>query len=334
MEKAAVLGAGSFGTALGFVLAEKGYRTALWTRNASAEEEINFRSRNERYLPGFALPENLKASQDLKEVLEDARMVLFVLPTRELSCVASECREFLPPDVPLIVASKGIERKTLRLPPRIMEDALPAALHENLAYLSGPSFAGEIIQRLPTVVCIASRNEKTARRAQHGIAHDYFRVYWSPDTTGVELGGALKNVIAIAAGVSDGLGMGHNTRAAIITRGLREITRLGKAMGADPMTFMGLSGLGDLVLTCTADLSRNRTLGFELGRGRGLEEILAGRRQTVEGVETAESAHALSGKLGVEMAITREVYRLLYEGSAPGDAVRSLMERELKQETT
>ena len=331
--KVAVLGSGSFGTALASILATKDFAVTIWTRRPELAAAINERHTNERYLPGLTLPANLTAATDVGQVLADAQMVVLAVPAQQIGGVLREYGDRLPTGVPLVAAAKGIEEGSLRLVSEIIEAELPASFDRSrLSYLSGPSFAKEMIQRIPTVVSIASKSETTARQVQEAFYTDYFRTYWTPDVIGVEVGGALKNVIAIAAGVSDGLGFGLNTRAALITRGLAEITRLGVAKGADPLTFLGLAGMGDLVLTCTGDLSRNRTVGMKLGQGKKLKEALAEMNQVVEGVYTAESAYQLSQKLGVEMAITTEIYKLLYEDKDPLQVTRDLMGRELKRE--
>ncbi|MBE7437725.1 MAG: NAD(P)-dependent glycerol-3-phosphate dehydrogenase [Spirochaetales bacterium] len=330
--KVAVLGSGTFGTALASVLADKANETWIWTRREDQAADINERHENTRYLPGLALPPSLFAATDIERVLSSADLVVAAIPTQSIHGVLESYSRFLPRDVPIVVAAKGIEEGRLRLVCEIFEEELPGAYHKYLTYLSGPSFAREIIKKIPTVVSIASHNQEMARRVQEIFYHSYFRTYWTDDVIGVEVGGALKNVIAIAAGVSDGLGFGHNTRAALITRGLAEITRLGVLRGAQPTTFLGLAGMGDLVLTCTGDLSRNRTVGMKLGQGQKLPDILEEMKQVAEGVPTTRSAYQLAGKLGVEMAITTEVYHLLYEGKDPLQVTRDLMGRELKQE--
>ncbi|MGA2193563.1 MAG: NAD(P)H-dependent glycerol-3-phosphate dehydrogenase, partial [Nitrospirota bacterium] len=231
-----------------------------------------------------------------------------------------------------VSATKGIENDTLMTMGEVMEDVLPKKFHGRLAFISGPSFAKEVIKKMPTAVSVASHDPAAAKRIQEAFNTEYFRVYTNPDIMGVELGGALKNVIAIAAGCSDGLGFGHNTRAALITRGLAEIARLGMAMGANPLTFSGLSGMGDLVLTCTGELSRNRTVGYKLGQGIKLKEILDEMKMVAEGVKTTKAAYGLSKKHGVTMPITEQVYSLLYEGKGPKQVVRELMTRDLKSE--
>lgn len=330
--KAAVLGSGSFGTALGFVLAHKGWDVLIYARNESLVADINERHENTHYLPGFQLPDNLQATTDVAEVLFASKLVVFGIPTQSLTSVIKQVRDLLPAGVPIVSAAKGIEQGTHRIVSEIFEEELPGKFHKSLAYLSGPSFAKEIVQKIPTVVSIASKNEEVALQIQKDFFCSFFRTYWTDDVVGVEVGGALKNVIAIAAGVSDGLNLGHNSRAAIITRGLAEITRLGKAKGANPLTFLGLSGLGDLVLTCTGELSRNRTVGYKLGQGMTMEQIAAEMNQVAEGVATSQSAFELAKQLGLELAITEAVYRILYEGLDPSRAAYELMNRELKKE--
>lgn len=331
--KVAVLGSGSFGTALASILATKDFDVTIWTRHASLAESINREHINSRYLPGLELPANLKASTDLEANLSGAEMVVMAVPAQQIGGVIKEYGRLLPKNAPIVSAAKGIEEGSLRLVSEIMEQELPES-HDpgQLSYLSGPSFAKEMIARIPTMVSIASHNQETAQKVQNAFSTDYFRTYWTSDVIGVEVGGAMKNVIAIAAGVADGLGFGLNTRAALITRGLTEITRMGKAKGADPLTFLGLAGMGDLVLTCTGDLSRNRTVGLKLGQGKKLKQALEEMNQVVEGVYTTESAYQLSQKLGVEMAITTEIYRLLYEDKDPLKVTKDLMSRELKRE--
>ncbi|MBL8020896.1 MAG: NAD(P)-dependent glycerol-3-phosphate dehydrogenase [Leptospirales bacterium] len=330
--KATVLGSGSFGTALACVLADKNVDVWIWARNKDISRGISEQHENIKYFPGIKLPDNIKSSPDMAECLKGTELIVVGIPSQSLTSVIRENINILPEGVPMVSAAKGIDRETLRLVSEIFEEELPGKYHKYLSYLSGPSFAKEILKKVPTVVSIASRNEDVAKQVQQMFAHTWFRTYWTPDVTGVEVGGALKNVIAIAAGVSDGLGLGHNTRAALITRGLAEITKLGVKKGADPLTFLGLAGLGDLVLTCTGDLSRNRTVGFKLGQGMKLKEILAEMNQVAEGVVTTESAFLLAKKLGVEMAITEQVHELLYKDKDPKLVVRDLMTRDLKRE--
>jgi glycerol-3-phosphate dehydrogenase (NAD(P)+) len=330
--KIGLIGSGSFGTALGSLLADKGYDVLMWTRSKEQMDSINQSHKNNKHLKDLVLPEKLKASQSLEEVVADKDLILSAPPSHALTEILQKIKDILPQNSPIVSASKGIENNSLRMVSEIFETELPGRLHKNLSYLSGPSFAKEIIQRVPTVVSIASKNESTAKRVQEIFSFTYFRTYWTPDVIGVELGGSLKNVIAIAAGVVDGLGYGQNTRAAVITRGLNEITRLGVKKGADAMTFLGPSGIGDLVLTCCGDLSRNRSVGIKLGQGKKLSDILNEMNEVAEGVKTTKSAYDLSLKLGVSMPITEEVYKMLYEDKSPKDVMRDLMGRDLKRE--
>jgi len=330
--KIGLIGSGSFGTALGSLLADKGYEVLMWTRSTEQADGINKEHKNKKHLSDLILPEKLKASTSLEEVVRGKDLILSAPPSHVLTEIIHQIKDYLPPHAPIVSATKGIENGTLRMVSEIFESELPGRLQKNLSYLSGPSFAREIINRVPTVVSIASKNENTAKAVQEVFSFTYFRTYWTPDVVGVELGGSLKNVIAIAAGVVDGLGQGQNSRAAVITRGLNEITRLGVKKGADPMTFLGPSGIGDLVLTCCGDLSRNRTVGIKLGQGKKLAEILSEMNEVAEGVKTTKSAYDLSQKLGVSMPITEEIYKMLYEDKSPKDVLRDLMGRDLKRE--
>ena len=330
--KIGLIGSGSFGTALGSLLADKGYDVLMWTRSIDQADGINKEHKNRKHLSDLTLPEKLNASTSLEEVVRDKDLILSAPPSHVLTEIIHQIKDYLPAHAPIVSATKGIENGTLRMVSEIFESELPGRLQKNLSYLSGPSFAREIINRVPTVVSIASKNENTAKAVQEVFSFTYFRTYWTPDVVGVELGGSLKNVIAIAAGVVDGLGQGQNSRAAVITRGLNEITRLGVKKGADPMTFLGPSGIGDLVLTCCGDLSRNRTVGIKLGQGKKLAEILSEMNEVAEGVKTTKSAYDLSQKLGVSMPITEEIYKMLYEDKSPKDVLRDLMGRDLKRE--
>jgi glycerol-3-phosphate dehydrogenase (NAD(P)+) len=332
MERVAVLGAGSWGTALAKLLAEKGFEVRLWARREEQARAIEESRENSRYLSGFRLPPTLHATWEIDRALHRADLVLSVVPTHGLREMLTEAAPALP-DVPIVSASKGIEQSSLKLVSQIFEELLPERLHPRLTYLSGPSFAREVAAGMPTVVVVGGRDAEVTTRVQHAFATDRFRVYTSEDVVGVEIGGALKNVVAIATGIGDGAGFGHNARAALITRGLAEIGRLAAKMGGSPLTLAGLAGMGDLVLTCTGDLSRNRHVGLELGRGRKLADILAEMTMVAEGVKTAKSAHELALREGVEMPITHEVYRILYEDKPPMDAMVSLMTRGLKRES-
>jgi len=332
MTNVAVLGSGSFGTALAKVLADQGKPTKLWARRPEVAESVNDTRVNHHYLPGFTLPETLTATTDLADAVAGAELVLFVVPSHATRQVASEVKAALPDDAVLCCATKGIENDSLLLMSELLEHVLGQETRPRLSYLSGPSFAKEIAAGVPTAVTVASDDPATAERVQRELATPTLRMYYTHDVAGVEVGGALKNVIAIAAGAIDGLGGGLNTRAALMTRGLAEIGRVAIAKGADPMTLSGLAGMGDLVLTCTGSLSRNRTVGVELGKGRKLDEILGALGQVAEGVKTTKSAHDLGQKIGVELPITNEVYKVLYEDKPVQQAVVDLMTRPLKHE--
>jgi glycerol-3-phosphate dehydrogenase (NAD(P)+) len=330
--RAAVIGAGAFGTALSNVLAVNCDEVRLWGREADLMKIINERHENVTYLPGIPLAPNVRATTEFKEALEGAEIVVSATPSQVTRDVMGRAKPYLPRHVPIITVSKGIENETLLTMTEVLEDALPEEFHPYIAVLSGPSFAKELALRMPTIVTIASHWEKVAQRCQKAFATETFRSYTSRDVVGVQLGGALKNVIAIAAGIADGLGFGHNARAGIITRGLAEISRMAVRLGANPLTLSGLSGMGDLVLTCTGELSRNRRVGIELGKGRKLTEILGEMKQVAEGVKTAQSAYDLEKKTGVEMPICHEVYCITHEGKSPRQAVTELMRRQPKGE--
>jgi len=330
--RSAVLGAGSWGTALGAMLASKGFTVMLWDKDVPVLEDVAQRHENTRYLPGVPLPAKLGATPDLARALEGAELVVFGVPSHAMRLVAIESKRLLHAGVPLCSVAKGIEVDTLMTMSEVLEDVLPVQMHPYLTFLSGPSFAKEVARGLPTAVTIAGRWERISRQVQDAFHTKAFRPYTTTDVIGVEIGGCVKNVVAIAAGLSDGMGFGANARAALITRGLAEISRLAVRKGANPMTLSGLAGLGDLVLTCSSDMSRNHTVGFELGRGKKLDEIQKEIGQVVEGVLNAKSTHALARKLAVEMPISEMVYRVLYESQAPRQAVSELMTRETKSE--
>ncbi len=330
--KIGVVGAGSWGTALADLLAKKSYPVSLWVYEEDLAERMRESRENDLYLPGFRLSEHLSFSHDIEEAVSGKELVLMVPPSQVMRPVLTQAVPFFDPDTLVVSASKGIENNTLLTMSEVISEICPPGLSDRLAFLSGPSFAREVVADLPTAVVAASENEAVAGKVQEAFNTDYFRVYTNNDVMGVELGGALKNVIALATGVCDGLGLGHNTRAALITRGLAEITRIGVAKGADPKTFAGLTGMGDLVLTCTGDLSRNRTVGLKLGQGETLKEILANMKMVAEGVKTTLSAYQLARKLGVDAPITEQMYRILYEDKHPSQAVADLMMRDLKAE--
>lgn len=328
----AVIGAGSWGTALAKTLADKGHAVSLWGRAEDETDVLQRERENKRYLPGAKFPPTLTATGDLAAALRDKPFVVSVVPSHVVRDVLGRAGKLMSADAIVISASKGIENESLQTMDEVLKEVLPGKLGTRLAFLSGPSFAKEVGAGLPTAVVMASRDRRVAEESAALFQSDRFRVYTSDDVAGVELGGALKNVIAIAAGVADGLGLGHNSRAALITRGLAEISRLAVRKGANPLTLAGLAGMGDLVLTCTGDLSRNRTVGMALGRGKKLAEVLAGMNQVAEGVKTTKSAHDLAHRLGVEMPITDAMYRMLYEDQSALEAVGSLMGRAPKHE--
>jgi glycerol-3-phosphate dehydrogenase (NAD(P)+) len=324
--KISVIGGGSWGTALACLLAEKGYPVHLWVYEADLVATLNRTRENALYLPGIRLPERVTATSSLEEAAEGTGLILFVTPSHVARSVLAKLGPFIPSGTPIVIATKGIENESLMLMSQVTEDVLGVSPHPSLAILSGPSFAKEVCLHHPTAVVLAARDHALAARLQGILTTPTFKVFTGTDMIGTQLGGALKNVIALAAGGSDGLGFGHNTRAALIARGLTEIIRLGKAMGAEPKTFAGLSGLGDLILTCTGELSRNRTVGYQIGLGLKLEEILKQMKMVAEGVHTARAAHQLAQKQGVRMPIVKEVYSVLFEGKDPRQAVTDLME--------
>ncbi len=327
-----VVGAGSWGTALANLLACKGYAIDLWVFEPEVCRQIEKQHENKVFLPGVTLSENLRPTNDLSRVVAAKDLVLVVVPSHVMRTVVGEMADRLDPATLLVTASKGIENQTHLTMNGVILDVLQGWPERQLAVVSGPSFAEEVARKAPTVVTAASTDMVTAAKVQSVFVTPYFRVYTNTDVVGVEIGGAIKNVIAIAAGVIDGLGLGLNTRAALITRGLTEIQRLGRRMGADPRTLAGIAGVGDLILTCTGDLSRNHTVGKKIGEGLSLEEILAEMRMVAEGVKTAKSVYNLSRKLGVEMPICQAMYAILYEDLPPEKAVYRLMTRDLKQE--
>jgi len=326
--KLAVLGGGSWGTALSIVLAPRFERIGLWAYEADLAERMATSRENDVFLPGFKLPENIYPTAILGEALEGAQIVLGVVPSHHLRAVFTRALPFLKGEMIFVSAAKGIETHSLLRMSQVLEEVVPG----RVAVLSGPTFATEIAKGEPAAVVISSKDRDLAERIQGVFSGRAFRLYTNTDPVGVEIGASLKNVIAIGAGICQGLGLGSNAVAALITRGLAEITRLATAMGGQPATLAGLAGLGDLVLTCTGDLSRNRRLGMELARGRKLEEILASTRMVAEGVQTTYAAAELYGKHNVEMPITEQMYQVLRMGKDPRDALRELMERALKRE--
>jgi glycerol-3-phosphate dehydrogenase (NAD(P)+) len=324
-----VVGAGAWGTALADLLARNGHEVRIWAYEPDVVESINSKHENLRFLRGHALSSSLKALGDVQRAVEDAELVTLATPSHVLRRIIKSAAGSFPRSAPLVVATKGIEKETLCLMTEVAEQEISGA---TVVAISGPSFAVEVVSCQPTAVVVASTSSEAAGIAQRAFSSPYFRSYTHSDVIGVELGGALKNVMAVATGIAQGLGLGFNAQAALVTRGLAEMTRLGTALGAEPGTFAGLAGLGDLVLTCTGSLSRNRAVGIELGKGRKLDDVLKDRETVAEGVVTAQSARELAAREGVEMPIVDTVNRVLFEGQSARSAIAALMTRELRAE--
>ncbi|MCC6746387.1 MAG: NAD(P)-dependent glycerol-3-phosphate dehydrogenase [Deltaproteobacteria bacterium] len=326
-----VVGAGAWGTALAKLAAESGHEVAIWAHEPEVVAEVTERHLNSTYLPGVALPP-LLASSDPAEVVVGRELLISAVPSHLVRGVWARVMPAVTGDPCVVSATKGIEDGSLLTMLEVLRELAPPSLHGRMACLSGPSFAGEVARRFPTAVVVAARELAVAEAVQAALSTDRFRIYTSGDEVGVEIGGAVKNVVAIAAGIADGLGFGHNTRAALITRGLAEIARLAMARGGNPLTLAGLAGLGDLVLTCTGDLSRNRTVGLRLGKGETIAQIERTMVGVAEGVRSARSTRALATRLGVEMPVTETVYAVLYEGLSAVAAAERLMGRQLRSE--
>ena len=327
-----VVGAGSWGTALANLLALKGYVVDWWVFERDICEQLHETRENPVYLPGVVLSENLRPTNQLSKAVAGKDLVLIVVPSHVMRTVTERMSPGVMDGAILVSASKGIENDTLLTMSGVIRETVGGIGDGQLAVLSGPSFANEVAIGLPSVVTVASKDDACAQLVQHVFATPAFRVYTNTDVMGVELGGSVKNVIAIAAGMIDGLGLGLNARAALITRGMTEIRRLGLALGAQPRTFTGLAGFGDLVLTCTGNLSRNHTVGLKIGQGMKLKDVLTDMRMVAEGVKTARSVFNLSRRLEVDMPISHAIYYILHEDLSPRDAVHQLMTRELKSE--
>lgn len=330
-KKVAVIGGGSWGTALSIVLNKNGYDVCLRDISQERVDEINQKQINS-YLPEIKIPKEIKATTDIKEAVEGAALVAVVVPSHVVRTVAKELKGLISDDVLIVSASKGIEEDTHLRMSEVIKDELDQKLHHNVVVLSGPSHAEEVILDHPTTVVVANKDKEVAQKVQKIFMNDNFRVYTNPDVIGVELGAAVKNIIAIAAGISNGLNYGDNALAALITRGITEIKRLGVAMGADSMTFAGLTGLGDLIVTCASEHSRNQRLGFKIGSGKSLEEALEEMKMVAEGVRTAKAVNSLVNELGIEMPIVEEAYKILFEDKEPVEAVNDLMLRGAKYE--
>jgi glycerol-3-phosphate dehydrogenase (NAD(P)+) len=328
----AVIGAGGWGTALASLLVSGGHHVRLWVRRAALYQQLRDKRENSLYLPGISLPETLSYTTSLAEAVSRAELLVLAVPSHAMREVALAVKPRLERTSLLVSVSKGIEEETLQTMSAVLTEVLGESLRERVAVLSGPSFAVEVARGLPTAVTVAAQVADVYAIFQRVFASSRFRVYTTADVVGVEVGGAVKNVIAIAAGVSDGLGYGHSARAALITRGLAEIVRLAVRMGAEPQTLSGLSGMGDLVLTCTSDLSRNHRVGVQLGKGADIGAVLQGMTMVAEGVRTCRSVFSLAQRLEVEMPIVEQVYALLYTGKPSRQVVVDLLAREVKPE--
>lgn len=328
--KVSVLGAGNWGSALAILAARCGHRVSLWAREREVCDSINESHSNPLYLTDAEFPDTIEATGSMSDSVAGASLVVLVIPSQFLRTNIRTLRDDLPVDAPIVICSKGIEKDTLMLMHDVLRDELPGKYHPLLSVLSGPSFAAEVARGMPTNVTVAAADPDVARTVQGMLGHRTFRIYTTTDVTGVEVGGALKNVIAIAAGACDGFQFGYNTKAGLITRGLAEMTRMAAALGSDPLTLSGLSGVGDLVLTCTGHLSRNRSVGEAVARGKKPRDVLA--NMVAEGVETSRSAYQLASKLQVDMPICQEVHATLHEDKPAREALQSLLSRELKDE--
>lgn len=332
----AVIGSGSWGTALAILLSRNGHKVNLWGHKKEHVDQLVIERENKKYLPGFGFPGNLSPLNDLKKAVEDSDVVLMVVPSHAFREIFTKLCPFLPTKSYILSAVKGIENDTLATMTMIVEEVLSECKTESktqeIGVLSGPSFAKEVALRMPTAVTIGFKRIEAAIDVQKIFVNEYFRVYASSDVIGIELCAALKNVIAIAAGVCEGLGYGLNTRAALITRGLAEMRRFGKTLNAEDVTFSGLSGIGDLILTCTGDLSRNRTVGIKLGKGQKIKQIVEEMSMVAEGIKTTKSVYDLAAKLAIEMPILEQVYKIIYQNKECSLAVRDLLSRELKVE--
>lgn len=332
VEDIAVVGAGSYGSCLAMLFGRAGHRVSLWARNPETATAMEASREAQSYLPGHKLPSTVTVTADLEAAVKGKRFIVGVTPSHGIRDVLGRAAQWLDPDAIVINASKGLEESTLMTIDGVYAEIFPARIAERATYLSGPTFASEIAAGLPAAIVLAGRDDATTQLAQEALTSLHFRIYRTDDVTGVLMGGALKNVIAIGAGVSDGLGFGSNTRVALMTRGLAEITRFGVALGANPMTFMGLSGMGDLVLTCSGDASRNRRVGLALGQGKKMPDILAEMRQVAEGVKTAKVAKQLAAQLGVDAPIVDAMHAMIHEGVPVREAIMRLLTRPTRSE--
>ncbi len=332
IEDIAVIGAGSYGTCLAMLFGNAGHRVSLYCRGAEQAAELETTRVNKTYLPAYRLPDTVFVTSNLEATVKGKRFVVGVTPSHGVREVFTGIASAIDPDAVVINAAKGLEDGTLKTMDAVYRDVLPERVANRATYLSGPTFASEIAAGMPAAIVLAGSDAKTCSLAQTALSSIRFRIYTTDDVLGVLIGGAIKNVIAIAAGLSDGLGLGSNARAALITRGLAEITRIGVAMGAQPATFSGLSGIGDLVLTCSGDASRNRRVGLALGQGKSMTDILADMKQVAEGVKTTKVAHELAQKLGTDAPLTKVMHSIIHEGAPARHAMAALMSRALRSE--
>lgn len=327
-----VIGAGGWGIALAKLLADKGEPVTLWCHGAESFRELQDDRESRAYLAGIILPSSIEITRSLEVTVAGKSLILCVVPSHSVRGVMTNASPFVSPQTTVLCCTKGLEEESLKTMGEVLGEIFGETQKQRHAFLSGPTFAAEVARGLPAAVTVAARRGDIARNLQETLSTQNFRVYTSTDIVGVQMGGVIKNIIAIAAGISDGLKLGHNARAALMTRGLVEMTRLAVCMGADPMTLAGLPGLGDLILTCTGDLSRNRKVGLQIAEGKSALEISQGTRMVAEGVRNARSVYWLAKRLGIEMPIVEQMYNVIYEGKRPAEAVRDLMQRSLKSE--
>jgi glycerol-3-phosphate dehydrogenase (NAD(P)+) len=327
-----IIGAGGWGIALAKVLADKGEQVTLWCHGAESYHELQENRESHIYLAGILLPSSIKFTRSIEAAVTDKSLVICAVPSHTVRGVMASASSYVSSQTTVLCGTKGLEEESLKTMGEVLAEIFGGPQQQRHAFLSGPTFAIEVARGLPAAVTVAARQEDTARDVQETMSTQNFRVYTSTDIVGVQMGGVIKNIIAIAAGISDGLNLGHNARAALITRGLAEMTRLAIRMGADPMTLAGLPGLGDLVLTCAGDLSRNRKVGIQIAQGKSVQEITQGTRMVAEGVRNTRSVYILARNLGAEMPIVEQMYKVIHEGKKPAEAVRDLMQRSLKSE--
>jgi glycerol-3-phosphate dehydrogenase (NAD(P)+) len=332
MKPIGIIGAGGWGIALAKVLADKGEQVTLWCHGAESYHELQENRESHIYLAGILLPSSIKFTRSIEAAVTDKSLIICAVPSHTVRGVMASASSYVSSQTTVLCGTKGLEEESLKTMGEVLAEIFGDPQQQRHAFLSGPTFAIEVARGLPAAVTVAARKEDTARDVQETMSTQNFRVYTSTDIVGVQMGGVIKNIIAIAAGISDGLNLGHNARAALITRGLAEMTRLAIRMGADPMTLAGLPGLGDLVLTCAGDLSRNRKVGIQIAQGKSVQEITQGTRMVAEGVRNTRSVYILARNLGAEMPIVEQMYKVIHEGKKPAEAVRDLMQRSLKSE--